>query len=257
MSTSAPFFFLEVLLLTATCLTVYKLFKTKLYRRYPFFFAYFLYRIPYTVCVLLLDVRSSAFFYFWKYTLGLTLIFYVLTIRELYGLVLERHRGIYTLGRWAIYLSVAVSVILSVLGMLPRFRGMPGGSRTVDYLLAVQRGVTLSLAISIVLMLFLLSPYASVLTRNVVVHAIVYAGYYISTTIATLLKSVFGVTVYGLADTVLLGVSAACVFCWFFLLTPAGEKPRTPPVSFGAEQERHLLSQLDQLNATLLKAGKH
>ena len=38
------------------------------------------------------------------------MVFYVLMVLELYRLVLEKYKGLYSLGRWALYLSLAISV---------------------------------------------------------------------------------------------------------------------------------------------------
>src|SRR4030088_1093310 len=87
-------FFLLGSLLTAT-----KLYFSGLSRRYPVFFVYFLFRVPKGAVALLMDTRSPEYFYFWVYTEPLVWVFYFWVVLELCRLVLERHRGLYTLGK--------------------------------------------------------------------------------------------------------------------------------------------------------------
>src|SRR5436190_14809854 len=87
----------QLVQLLGVCLAIYKLLATGIYRRYPFFFAYLLYRLPVLVCFPFLDTKSFLYFYFWVVTTPLSWVFFILVVRELYGLVLARHRGLYTL----------------------------------------------------------------------------------------------------------------------------------------------------------------
>ena len=86
--------------LVGVVLTTFKIHSTGLYKRYRIFFAYLLFRIPYTMAGLLLDVKSNVYLYFWVLTIPITWGFYILVVRELCGLVLERYTGLKTLGRW-------------------------------------------------------------------------------------------------------------------------------------------------------------
>jgi hypothetical protein len=256
MSSEALVFILKVLLLVGLCLTVYKLLKTGLFRYYPWFTAYFAYRIPLTACLFFLSIRSNAYRYVWIASALLSCIFYVLTLRELYSLVLAKHRGLYTLGKWALYLAVAVSVTASVLS-LPKFpAALPTLSKIGTYVGACDRGVMLSVAIFLIAMLFLLSQYVAVLSRNVVVHAGLFATYFFSSTMYSLLRVVFRFELPAVYDTALMAVSAGCVWSWFFLLSPAGEKTREVLPHVTVEHEGRILAHLDSMNDTLLRAGK-
>jgi hypothetical protein len=243
--------------LVGVILTTFKIHSTGLHKRYRIFFAYLLFRIPYTMAGLLLDVKSDIYLYFWVLTIPITWAFYILVVRELCGLVLERYAGLKTLGRWFMYVATIVSLTLSVLSLLPRLtQATPQRSRILYYIYAMDRGVTLSLAIFLVLTVFLLSRYPVRLARNVVVHVVVYTIFFLSSSMTMLLKSVFGLKVYTAVDTGLMALASACGFAWFWLLSAKGEEATVTLPSMDSRHEQHLLSQLDSLNQTLLKAAK-
>ena len=51
-------------------------------------------------------------------------------------------------------------------------------------------------------------------------------------------------------------VTAACMFAWFFLLSPAGEKMREKNAGAGTENERRLILQLEGLNTALMRVSR-
>jgi hypothetical protein len=250
-----PFF--QVVSLSGSGLTAFRLFRSGLNRRYRIFFWYFLFRVPYGILPLVFPTNSSLYFWLFVITDPINWAFYILVVREMVGLVLEKYKGLYTLGRWAMYFSLAVSVTLSILSLLPRFKpATPQQSKGIPLLLATDRGMTLALAIFLVLMLFLVSRYPVSLGRNVVVHAVLYTTFFLSNTLSGLLKSVFGLSLYAAADTGLSAVASACVFAWLFLLSPEGEEVQVNLPSYGPESERRILLHLDALNRTLLKVSQ-
>src|ERR1039458_8161467 len=98
---------------------------------------------------------------------------------ELYKLVLEKYKGLYTLGRWALYVSLAISVSISAISLLPQIKpSLPQQSKIMFYMLATERGVNTGLAIFIVLILCFLSLFPVKLSRNVRVHALVYSIFF-------------------------------------------------------------------------------
>src|SRR5882672_11013929 len=90
----------ELIQLAAVGLALFRLVSLHSIRKYQFFFAYLLFRIPATLCTIVLSLTSSTYFYFWIWTTPMNWLLHILVVRELYGLILARHRGIYTLGRW-------------------------------------------------------------------------------------------------------------------------------------------------------------
>jgi hypothetical protein len=254
----------QALALVGTGLTVYKLLSTQLHRRYQAFFWYFIFRIFNGLPGLFLDQKSALYFYCWFFGSPIVWIFYVLVVRELYGLVLARHPGMYTLGRWLIYSGIFLSVTLSIVSFLPhlprataqRSQWTALKSSSVGYMLSIHRGMTFGLAVFLVLMVFLLSLYAVSLSRNVKIHSTLFAVFFLTSSIGAVLQSVFGLRLYVAVDTGLMAVSSVLTFAWFFLLSPAGEKLPIRQEPIDLKDESRILYHLDALNATLVKVGR-
>ena len=208
-------------------LTAIKLLKTGLYRKYPAFFASLLVPIPGFIAVAFLSAGSHAYFFIWAATQPVEWFFYIAMVFELYRLILERHKGLYSLGQWAMYVGIAISVTVSALALIPRITPQtPQVSKVVPYLIAAERGVDCSLAIFLLFMMFLLSWYAVPLCRNVVVHAVIYTVFFLSSTLGQTLKSVFGLKNVDALNTGMGAMVLICLLAWLFLLTRDGEEIR-------------------------------
>ena len=252
---------LQVIYLVGAGLTALKLLRSGLHRRYRVFFVYLLFLVPYTACSLLLDIRSNAYQYYWVTSAPLLWVLHVLVVLELFRLILEKHRGLYTLGRWAMSAGMAVSIVVSGLTLLPRITpAMPqhslSGSFSVNRVIeATERGVDLALVLFLLLMLLFLGRYPVPLSRNTLVHAAVFTIFFLSTTLTMLLYGVFGLRLRTSVDIGLMGVSSACMMAWLALLSAKGEESRHSLPWINPAHEERILQQLDALNATLLKVS--
>jgi hypothetical protein len=246
--------FLKAVLLLGSVLMVLQLYRTGLYRCYPIFFAFFIFRIPNSIWPLFIDISSPLYQKVWVLTDPVGLGFYVLMVVELYKLVLEKYKGLYSLGRWALYVSLAISVCISAISLLPRIKpSLPQRSKIMMYVLATERGIDTALAIFIILILCFLSLFPVKLSRNVRVHALVFSIFILSNTLVLLMRSLFGMHLVNEVNTILLGVTAASVVAWLTLLRASGEVSAHAPVPFEPEHESRLLAHLDSLNAALLR----
>jgi hypothetical protein len=250
--------YLTATLLIGSALMAIRLYQTDLYRLYPVFFAYFAFRVPNSAIPFFFQRASPNYQKVWILSELIVLLFYVLLVRELYGLVLDKYKGLYTLGRWAMYIAMAVSLIISALSLLPRINpSMAQPSKIMAYVLAADRGIETALAIFIVLLLLFLSRYPVKLSPNVRIHAVIYSIFFLSNTFVVLMRSLFGLRLAAEASIALMAVAAVCVVAWLILLSPAGAEVQIPlGNSHGAQHEHRLLSQLDALNAALLKVGQ-
>lgn len=248
----------QILGLLGSILTAYHLYHSGLYRRYRFFFWYFLFRIPNTAWPLFFpNTQSDLYYCFWVATEPVTWFFGVAIVLELYRLILEKHKGLYSLGRWAMFVGLGVSAAISVISLIPRLTlALTEQSKTMFVYLAVQRGLALGLALFLLFMMGFLLLYTVPLSRNVKVHARIYTVFFFSKFLIFLLQSLWGIHSYDRLSTWADAVTALCVFAWFFLLTPKGEEVLTSHPILNAEHERRLLLQLDALNASLLKSSK-
>ena len=258
MSAAALAVSLQILSVVGSALTAAKLFHSGLFRKYRFLFYYFLFRIPNSIWPLFFtnffDTRANLYFVVWVATEPVTWIFHTAVVMELYKLVLEKHKGLYTLGRWAMFAGVGTSVSLSLISLIPRLTlSMTQQSKTMFWYLAIHRGVTLGLAIFLLFMMGFLVLYTVPISANVRAHARIYTVFFFSSFLAGLIRSLSGIQAAPAVNTGAEVVSVACVFAWFFLLSPKGEEVQTGHAIVSPEQERRILLQLDSLNATLLK----
>lgn len=247
---------LKAVSLLGSLLMVLQLFRTGLYRRYPIFFAFFIFRIPNSIWPFFLEVSSPRYQQVWILTEPLEFSFYVLMVVELYKLVLEKYKGLYTLGRWALSVSLAISVAISAISLLPKINpSMPQRSRIMFYVLATERGIQTGLAIFIILILSFLSFFPVKLSRNVRMHALIFSIFFLSNTFVVLMRTLFGLRMADEVNTILLGITGTSVVAWLTLLRVTGEDPHPVAAPLAPEHESRLLIHLDSLNAALLRSS--
>jgi hypothetical protein len=252
---------LELLALAACGLTGIKLGLTGLYRRYRALLAFLCLRFSALTVILFWfhdDLGSGAYQKFWVVYTPVTWIVNILVVLELYSLVLEKHKGLSTLGRWVQYAGLTISILISGLTLLPQIQsGATQQSNILNYYYAIERGINLSLVVFLLFILFWLTRYPVPLSRNVLVHSVVYSTLFLSNTLGMLARVFFGFQLSRSVSTFMLGVFAACTLVWLVFLNPKGEEVRVSVPRFGPEQEQRILSQLEALNSTLLKVSRH
>jgi len=193
MSSAALYSFLQSLLLLGSAAVAIKLFTTGLYKKYPFFFIYFVLRVPASIWPMVLDIRSDAYFYTYVCMLPINMAFYVLLVTELYRLVLGPYKGLQSVGRWAMTASLVGAVTISILTLIPKITpSMAQRSKMMGVVVVSERGVYTALAVFILLLLALLSRYPIQLPRNVRVHAIIYSIFFLSGGMVMLSRAVVG-----------------------------------------------------------------
>jgi len=258
--------FFQLVTILGSALTVLKLLTSGLYRRYRIFFGYFIFRIPVMTGGLILrhmkglrggdGVSSWAYFYLFYYSEPLLVLGYTLVVIELYSLVLERYKGLYTLGRWVMYGAVVVSASISVLTLLPKLGpSLPEPSKRLMYEIAAERGVFLALVIFILLIVWFLTRYPVPLSRNVVVHTVIYSVFFLCEALGLLWRTLLGFNVTATYSVVSTAISSACAVAWCILLSARGEEVRVQTPVRPLSEER-ILQQLDDLNRTLLKISR-
>ena len=234
-------------------LTAIGLFRNGLYRRYRILFAYLVFLVPFTAYPVLLNIRSVTYFWVWVITEPVNMIFEVLVVAELCRLVLERYRGLSTIGRWGIYGGMAISLAISLTSLAPRIAtSMSRRSTILLYIAGLSRGINLGLTVFLLLMMVLVSRYPVRLSRNVVLNAVVFAILFFCNTLSALLHTIFDLRINPVVDTVMAGIGTMSFLAWFFLLTPAGELVHLDPLLLGPQDERRALDRLDSLNEFVL-----
>ena len=252
---------LESLLQFALCIasaaTAIHLLVSGLFRKYRFFFIYLVLRTPYGLAPFLFKVTTKAYFYVWFCAEPLFCLLYILIVLELYRLVLANYLGLQTIGKWAMYVISAAAIAISGFTMILKVGpGTPFRSSRLAFVLALQRGVDTTLVIFLVLMLMFLSRYPIRLSHNVRVYALVYPIFFMSSVFQALMFTLFD---RRFGDTVNLAMSAlslASTTAFLFLLRRTGEEVPKIESSLTPEHGQILLSQLDALNATMLRVSR-
>jgi hypothetical protein len=242
----------EVVMAAAAAATSYRLWRSGLRQRYPLLFVYMLFLVPYSLYPEVLDRHSVTYFFTWLSLQPLLWILEILMVRELCRVVLERHPGLVTLGRWMMYVGVAVAGFLSFLSLLPHIQStMSVRSKILGYWVAGNRGVSLSLVVFLFLMLFAVSRYPVKLSRNVILNATLFTLCFTADSLGAILKAMFDLSLSPSVIATLSGIQVLCLIGWLFWLSPKGEHTHFAWLHFGPEYEERVLGQLDALNRIL------
>jgi|SRR5580658_502186 hypothetical protein len=242
---------LNLLIVAGTAILSARLFVAGLHRRYRVFFLYLIFATLHVGVLACIKPGADTYERVWVLTEPFEWLFYVLVVLEIYALVLQDYRGLSTVGRWA--LIVAVLVALSASGislMAPSL--LTGQGRLMRYYYVAERAVYFSLVVFVLTILGVLMQYPITLCRNIVVHSMVFSLYFLGNTVLYLLLSMFGKdTIPAIAYE---AVTLAALGIWLVMLNPAGElrKLRLRPHWMPGKEEE-LVSQLNQLNAALLR----
>jgi hypothetical protein len=247
---------LDLLIVAGAALLSVRLYVSRLSHRYRAFFYYLIFYTLQTGFMMTLDWRGGLYQKVYIVSEPVAWIFYTLVVMELYSLVLEDYRGLYTVGRWALIVAVVLALSASALSLLAPSQA-PAQSRLMAYYYAAERGVYFSLIVFLLTILFLLIQYPITLSRNIILHSVVYSIYFLSNTVLFLLLSVRGYAVISMVKYTVIAATLLTLGLWLALLTPAGEKRRVrlrPSWMPGREEE--LVGQLNSLNAALLRATR-
>jgi hypothetical protein len=247
----------EILAMIFALLTAVRMFRCGLHRRYPCLFAYLVFLVAYNIGPVTMNLASRAYFWVWVISEPVLWTFEILVVRELCGLMLERYKGLSTLGRWAIYGAVVLSSAVSVASLIPRMpNALTRRSALLTYLYGCDRGINLALGIFLLLMLLFVRRYPVPLNRNVVLNTALFTAQFFSTTLAVLLRTVFDLRLGHTLDVGLCVLDLASLIIWCFVLTPAGEQQHVELMHFRPGTESRILERLDQINRLMLRVAE-
>jgi hypothetical protein len=195
--------------------------------------------------------------YAWVATAPLFWLAYILVVLELYSLVLRDYPGIASLGRWVLIAGLVVSVGLSGLSLKIDLSNAGELYRLILYTTSIERGVMTSLAIFLLVIALFLMWFPVPLSRNVMMHSMVCALYFLGSTMGLLVRNVTGHGVTMAVNVAMSALDLTCLVLWAVLLTRAGEaSTRLIRNNWRPEQQERLLEQLSSVNAVLLRAAR-
>jgi hypothetical protein len=241
----------------ASALVIWRLYSTDLYGKYRLFFASSVCVFARSAALFPFGPRTAPYYRIWISTEPVLWLSYVLVVFELYRLFLGHYRGIYSVGRWFFFGSVATSAIISALTVLPTISVARIKQPLVYYYGLAERGIGTSLGIFLLLLLILIAWFPVPLSRNLLTHCVVYAVFFFINNIVTLYRQVSLTHTDFVVNLCKLSIALACLFCWAFFLSRRGED-RIASLHLGRSplQEKHLLGQLEGLNDTLLRTAR-
>jgi hypothetical protein len=125
------------------------------------------------------------------------------------------------------------------------------------YYYVAERAVNFSLVVFLLSILGFLMQYPITLSRNIIVHSMVFSVYFLGNTAIYLLLSMRGKDSLDVVAYALSAITLAAVGAWLVLMNPAGElrKLRLRPHWMPGKEEE-LVSQLNHLNAALLRVTR-
>jgi len=244
--------FLDVLQTAAAAGLCIRLWWTGLYRVYVYFFVYLFLVVGQNIIPYVVRFDSNAYRDAFLATEGLVACCYMLIVLELYSIVLRDLRGIATVSRR--YIRNILAVAIGVSAVLMVFEKTSKGM--VARFLIFERVTVLSLVLFVILISGFLLYYPIRLRRNAIIYSIGYAFYFLMKASALFITNVDNRWVR-LFDSVRMAASTACLLFWMFQLNSAGERVTiTVGHHWKPEDEELVLSRLQAINSTLLKAGR-
>jgi len=247
---------LSLIVVIFTTLLAYRLYSGGLSRKYPAFFSYLLFSAVQNAALLIPNKTGNAYFWTWVATEPIAWFFYVLMFLELYSMITSAHEGIRSVGRTALYVAVGAALAVSVVVSIP-FNAPVTHSRVLSFFYLAERTINISLVTFLAVVLFMMMRYPIALSRNVIIHSIVYSFYFLSNTVVFLALSLlgFGEHTAGYAVSLL---SVAAIMVWLTKFDRAGEaREQRLAMPWMAGHEEELIGQLNEINRVLMKVSKN
>ncbi len=242
-------------LLLVTCLVV-RMAREGLYRIYKGFFVYLCASVLQTLLMLPFGAETKTYAWLYLVTQPLIWVLFILSVVELFSLVLRRYRGIASLGRWVMMGAVAMAVLTSILTLAPDLQHVSGKHQILMYYTVIERGISSSLVAFLLIMSAFLVWCPIRLSRNVILHTVVFSGYFLSSTVALFVRNVEGLGITALISAVLIGITNVCLMIWILFFARKGEEVEaTVRHSWSPEDGEKLVRQLDAINAALLRSS--
>ncbi|MDQ1471417.1 MAG: hypothetical protein QOJ99_2897 [Bryobacterales bacterium] len=177
----------------------------------------------------------------------------IAVVRELFSTIVEDYPGIQTAARWVLNGAVTVSVVASLIVIIPMWGAAPDSSH-LFYVLELHRSIVFSLAVIIISLLLFLSHYPLRLQQNTYILSYLFSAIVLidaaDALVATMSHFMFSRRI-DMAAVVAVGL---CFLAWAILMRR--ELPLTRTVTYRTAKEDELLEQLESLNRTLSRVAR-
>jgi hypothetical protein len=235
---------------------VFRLSVIRLHGVYRFFFSLIVLTLCRSLIFWFSDPGSSAYQWAWRITQPVFWVLQILVVGEIYSKVFKDYEGIYSLGRWLFYGAAVVSLAVSVLSLAPTLVGLKEPAFSFQHFTLIERGVSFGLALFLLLIASFLFWYPIPLSRNIIIHSLLYGAFFITNTAGLLIINMVGNQASRAVSMVLLGISTVFLAAWSVFLNREGEvKPVVLRSYWSAAEEKRLIDQLNAINSTLLRSA--
>ena len=233
-----------------------RLIRLKLASTYKFFLTFLIFNSSRSFVMWPFNWDSLVYLRIWRATEPVVWILYVLVVLELCSLAFKEYRGIQALGRWMIYGSLVLSLVFSIVILVPTWRSSKEPPFSVQRFLMVERGIDFCLVLLLLAVLASLVIFPVRLSKNMAIHSVLYSIYFMSLSTGIFVANVGAKRLFWIMSCSLMGVMSVCLIAWVALLTRQGEEiimvMRGPlPVA-----EDQLVEHLASINATLMRASE-
>jgi hypothetical protein len=248
---------LQWLTLIGYCGLLFKIYLEPALRRYRYFAAYLAIMAAREVLALLIPQRTTL--YGWVYIIGAPIVWvcYILVVFELYSNVLGSYKGIATVGRHTLRVTLGLSILLAGSTLVWDLSGKHERFPVLLTVLATERWVISSLAVLLLCITVFMIWFPVPLKRNIVVHSLVFFLYFISKALALFFRNTLGPSAVDLVNLAVTCTAVACLMIWIFFLSREGERQEIKQrIQWNPDSEKRLLHQLDSINASLLRSAR-
>ena len=232
-----------------------KVFRLGLQAKYRSFALYVVWELLRLLATLVIPYRSTFYAYFYLGTQPISWILLVLSILEIFQLVLRAHVGIATLGRKILTGSLIASTVISCLTLFVDLQTVSGMTAVLDTFAMLERLVLTSVLLLVLCLTMMLAYFPVPITPNVRLHTCIFTAYFFVKTLLAWARTIWGVGVLKTTNPIAQITMALCLLAWALWMSRAGEvatSVRRP----SSDEEARLLSQLDAINQTLLKSAR-
>ena len=151
-----------------------RLIRLHLAHTYKFFLCLLVFNTSRSLVMWPFGWNSPAYENIWKATEPVIWVLDVVVVLELCSLAFKEYRGIQALGRWMIYGSLVLSLIFSIVTLVPTWRSSKEPAFSVQRFLMVERGIDFCLVLLLLIVLASLVIFPVRLSKNMAIHSVLY-----------------------------------------------------------------------------------
>jgi hypothetical protein len=241
----------------AALVCAWRVYDQRLVGLYPAFFSYLLSQGVLLAVSGLVGVSSLLYRWVFIVAYPITWVVYCLMVRELYNQIFNRYPGIAMLGRWSVYLAVASAGAIAIVSRIATRGVLVRKSALLIPIEVAGQNVVFGIALSIIVLLLLISRYPLELHRNVLVNCMVFSALLLGEAAELLVEHLTNMRNTRVLDVASMVFNIGCFGVWGFLLSPQGARKIIQiHHGFSANDERRLLGQLNSLNAWGVRASR-